>query len=121
MLCGARRTQFLMQLEGAGPVELETVAITAITTEDVVLAAPTVTDVDRRPRNRRPFSVGEFAEHVWSHQHAEVPAKLSGAILTERTACAADNIFILARADPLVNLFNQLAARDIEEATGEVE
>ena len=114
-----KRTQYQMQLEGAGPVDLETAAVTAIATEDVVLAAAIVTVVDRRPRDDRPFSVGDFAERVWGRQHAAVTAKLKGAILAERTARAADNEFVRGKADPLVNLSNQLAARAIAEATPE--
>ena len=115
----ARRTQYQQQLEGAGPVELETAAVTAIATNDVVLAAAIVTVVDRRPRDRRPFSVADFAERMWGAQHAEVTAKLKGAILAERTARAADDEFVRGKADPLVNLSNQLAARAIAEASGE--
>lgn len=115
----ARRTQYQQQLEGAGPVELETAAVTAIATNDVVLAAAIVTVVDRRPRDRRPFAVTEFAERMWGAQHAEVTTKLKGAILAERTARAADDEFVRGKADPLVNLSNQLAARAIAEASGE--
>jgi hypothetical protein len=114
-----KRTQYQMQLEGAGPVEMETAAITAIATTDVVLAAAIVTVVDRRPRDRRPFLVGGFAERFWGKQHADVTAKLKGAILAERTARAANDEFVRGRADPLVNLSNQLAARAIAEASGE--
>lgn len=116
-----KRSQYQAQLEGAGPVELETAAITAIATEDVVLAAAIVTVVDRRPRDRRPFSVGDFAERVWGKQHAEVTAKLKGAILAERTARAANDEFVRGKADPIVNLSNQLAARAIAKASGGVE
>ncbi|RAO78055.1 hypothetical protein CA260_09570 [Dyella jiangningensis] len=114
-----KRTQYQMQLKGAGPVELETAAVTAIATEDVVLAAAIVTVVDRIPRNDRPFSVADFAERIWGRQHAEVTAKLKGVIHAERTARAADNEFVRGKADPLVNLSNQLAARAIAEATPE--
>lgn len=116
-----RRTQYQQQLEGAGPVELETAAITAIATEDVVLAAAIVTVVDRRPRDRRPFSVSDFAERMWGKQHAEITGKLKGAILAEHTARAANDEFVRGRADPIVNLSNQLAARAIAEASGGAE
>jgi hypothetical protein len=114
----AKRTQYQQQLEGAGPVELETAAVTAIATGDVVLAAAIVTVVDRRPRDRRPFAVGDFAERFWGKQHAEVTAKLMGAILAERTARAANDEFIRGKADPIANLSNQLAVRAIAEADG---
>lgn len=114
-----KRTQYQQQLEGAGPVEMETAAITAIATQDVVLAAAIVTVVDRRPRNRRPFPVGDFADRFWGKQHAEVTTKLKGAILAERTARAANDEFVRGKADPLVNLSNQLAGRAIADASGD--
>ena len=115
----ARRTQYPTQLEGAGPVELETAAITAIATGDMPLAAAVATVVDRRPSDRRPFSVAAFAERVWGAQHAEVTAKLKGVLLAERTARAANDQFVRGKADPIANLSNQLAARAIAEASGE--
>lgn len=103
----------------AGRVELETAAITAIVTGDMPLAAAVATVVDRRPSDRRPFSVAAFAERVWGAQHAEVTAKLKGVLLAERTARAADDEFVRGKADPIANLSNQLAARAIAEASGE--
>lgn len=44
-----------------------------------------------------------------------------GAILAERTARAADNEFVRGKADPIVNLSNQLTARAIAEASGDDE
>lgn len=117
----ARRTQYQTQLEGAGPVELETAAITAIATGDMPLAAAVATVVDRRPSDRRPFSVAAFAERVCGAQHAEVTAKLKGVLLAERTALAANDELVRGKADPIANLSNQLAARAIAEASGEEE
>jgi len=114
-----KRTQYQMQLEGAGPVELETAAVTAIATNDVVLAAAIVTVVDRRPLDRRPFSVADFAARMWGDQHKEVMAKLKGVILADRTARAANAEFVRGRADPITNLSNQLARRAIAEAGGD--
>lgn len=115
----SRRTQYQTQLEGAGPVELETAAITAIATGDMPMAAAVATVVDRRPSDRRPFSGAAFAERVWGAQHAEVTAKLKGVLLAERTARAANDEFVRGKADPIANLSNQLAARAIAEASGE--
>jgi len=114
-----KRTQYQTQLEGAGPVELETAAVTAIATGDVVLAAAIVTVVDRRPLDRRPFSVAAFAERMWGEQHSNITAKLKGVMLAQRTALAANNEFVRGKADPLMNLSNQLAARAIAEASGD--
>ena len=117
----ARRTQYQIQLEGAGPVEMETAAVTAIATGDMPLAAAIATVVDRRPSARRPFSVTAFAEKVWGAQHAEVMGKLKGVLLAERTARAANDEFVRGRADTILNLSNQLAARAIAEAAGDAE
>lgn len=114
-----KRTQYQMQLEGAGPVELETAAVTAIATGDVVLAAAIVTVVDRRPLDRRPFSVADFAARMWGDQHKEVMGKLKGVILADRTARAANAEFVRGRADPVINLSNQLARRAVAEAAGD--
>lgn len=116
-----KRTQYQVQLEGAGPIELETAAVTAIATSDVVLAAAIVTVIDRKPATKRPFSVADFAARVWGAQHAEVTGKLKGVILAEQTARAANNEFIRGRADPLTNLSNQLARRAIAEAAGDAD
>lgn len=113
-----KRTNYQVQLEGAGPVELESAAVTAIATNDLPLAAAIVTVVDRRPRDRRPFSASEFAERVWSAQHAEVTAKLKGVIHAYKSAMAADREFARGKADPLTNLSLALSQRSIDEATG---
>lgn len=113
-----KRTQYQVQLEGAGPVELETAAVTAIATNDLPLAAAVLTVVDRRPRNSRPFPVADFAERVWGPQHAEVNRKLKGVILAYKTALAANNEFVRGRADTLTSLSLQLAKRSIDEAQG---
>lgn len=114
----AKRTNYQVQLEGAGPVELETAAVTAIATNDLPLAAAIVTVVDRRPRDRRPFSVADFAERVWGVQHAEVTAKLKGVIHAYKTAMAADREFARGKADPITNLSLALAEKAIAEAAG---
>lgn len=113
-----RRTQYQLQLEGAGPVELETAAVTAIATNDLPLAAAIVTVVDRKKRDQRPFPVSSFAERVWGEQHAEVTAKLNGVLLAYKTAVAADREFVRGKADPITNLSLQLAQRSIDEAAG---
>ena len=117
----ARRTQYQIQLEGAGPVEMETAAVTAIATGDMPLAPAIATVVDRRPSARRPLSVAAFAGKVWGAQHAEVMGKLKGVRLAERTARAANDEFVRGRADPIMNLSNHLAARAIAEAAGNAE
>ena len=114
-----KRLNYQLTLEGAGPVELETAAVTAIATNDLPLAAAIVTVVDRRPRDRRPFAVGEFAERVFGTQHAEIVAKLKGVILAYKTALAADAEFVRGKADPIANLSLALAEKAIAEAAGD--
>lgn len=115
----AKRTQYQMQLEGAGPVELETAARTAITTHDLVLAAAIVTVIDRRPADRRPFAANDFATRIFGAEFEKVSTQLAGIQLAYKTAIAANNEFVRGRADPMSNLSNALAARAIAEASGE--
>ncbi len=114
-----KRLTYQLTLEGAGPVELETAAITAIATNDLPLAAAIATVVDRRPRDRRPFSVGDFAQRVFGAQHAEIVAKLKGVILAYETAIAADREFVRGQADPIKNLSLALAEKAIAQAAGD--
>jgi hypothetical protein len=112
-----KRTNYQAQLEGAGPVELETAAVTAIATNDLPLAAAVMTIVDRRPRDRRPFAVADFAGRVWGAQHAELTNALNGVIVAYKTALAADREFVRGKGDALTNLSLSLARRAIDEAT----
>lgn len=114
----ARRTQYQLQLEGAGPIELQTAAVTAIATNDLALAAAIVTVVDRKKRDQRPFVVNDFAQKIWGKQYAEVNTKLNGVILAYKSALAADREFVRGKADPLTNLSLTLARRSIDEASG---
>ncbi|WP_447734788.1 hypothetical protein [Rhodanobacter soli] len=114
-----KRTQYQMQLEGAGPVELETAARTAITTHDLLLAAAIVTVIDRRPADRRPFAANDFATRIFGAEFEKVSTQLAGIQLAYKTAIAANNEFVRGRADPMSNLSNALAARAIAEASGE--
>ncbi|UTV81830.1 hypothetical protein MQE22_04165 [Acidithiobacillus sp. YTS05] len=114
-----KRTQYQLQLEGAGPVELETTARAAIMTNDLVLAAAIVTVVDRRPKERRPFSVAALAERmlgdVWGRMHA----KLEGVQLAYRSAAEANREFERAKASPLSKIALALSRQAIAEAAGD--
>lgn len=112
-----KRTDYQAQLEGAGPVELQTAATTAIATNDLPLAAAIVTIVDRRPKDRRPFPVSEFAAAVMGKQHTEVTRQLKGVIVAFNSAMAADREFERGRADPLRNVSLALARRSLAQAT----
>lgn len=90
------------------------------TTNDLVASA-IVTLIDRRPSDRRPFAVTDFARRIFGDEHKRVSAKLTGVQLAYRTATAADREFVRGKANPLTNLSNQLARRAVAEAVSDVE
>lgn len=115
----SKRTQYQSQLEGAGPVELETAARQAIMSGDMVLAAAIATVVDRRPKDRRPFTVNEFAERVMGPAWQVMNTKLDGVQLAYKTAVAADREFVRGKADSLTNLSLALSRQAINQASSE--
>ena len=124
-LCGPRalgdpkRTHFMEQLEGAGPVEMETAARQAIMTGDLVLSSAIATVVDRRPKDRRPFAVKAFVDRVIGPVWERVNMKLEGVQLSFKSALAADREFVRGQADPLMNLSVALSQKAMAEAEGE--
>ena len=58
------RTNFMRQLEGAGPVELTNMAVHAAATGNKVLGAAILSVIDRMPRKDRPFNASELAERL---------------------------------------------------------
>lgn len=114
-----KRTQYQLQLEGAGPVELETAARTAIMTGDLVLGAAIVTVIDRRPRDRRPFAVQAFAERALGEVWKRIHAKLEGVQLAYKSAVAADREFVRGKADGTTNLSLALSRQAITDAEGD--
>lgn len=111
-----KRTQYQMQLEGAGPVELETSARQAIMAGDLVLAAAIATVIDRRQKDRRPFSVLAFAERLIGEVWKRMMAKLEGVQLAYKSAVAADREFVRGKADGIINLSLSLSRKAIAEA-----
>jgi hypothetical protein len=111
-----KRTQYMQQLEGAGQYEMETAARQAIMTGDLVLAASIASVVDRRPKDRRPFTVQGFAERVIGPIWQRVHTKLEGVQLAFKSAFAADREFVRGRVDPLMNLSLALSEKAIAEA-----
>lgn len=114
-----KRTQYQSQLEGAGPVELETAARQAIMSGDMVLAAAVATVVDRRPKDRRPFTVNDFAERMMGALWKTMNTKLDGVQLAYKTAVAADREFVRGKADSLTNLSLALSRQAINQASSE--
>lgn len=113
-----KRTQYQLQLEGAGPVEMETAARSAIMTGDLVLGAAISTVIDRRPKDRRPFGVQEFADRLLGEVWRRMTAKLEGVQLAYKSAVAADREFIRGKADGITNLSIALSQKAISEAEG---
>jgi len=89
----ARRTNLQHQLEGAGPTELIAAARASILLGDPVMAAAVATIADRRPRDRRPFPLGEFAARVIGDQWRALEAKLAAVDLARREAETANAEF----------------------------
>lgn len=114
-----KRTQYQTQLAEGGPVELETAARAAIMSGDMVLAAAVMTVIDRRPRDRRPFTVQAFAERVIGEVWKRLNAKLEGIQLAYKTAVAADREFVRGKADALTNLSLALSKQAVAEAAGD--
>lgn len=118
-LADPKRTQYQLQLEGAGPVELEIAARTAIMTGDLVLGAAIVTVIDRRPKDRRPFAVQAFADRMLGEVWKRMTAKLEGVQLAYKSAVAADREFVRGKADGMINLSLALSRQAIAEAAGD--
>lgn len=114
-----KRTQYQLQLEGAGPVEMETAARTAIMTGDLVLGAAIATVIDRRPKDRRPFAVQALAERMLGEVWKRMTAKLEGVQLAYKSAVAADREFVRGKADGITNLSLALSRQAIDEAAGD--
>ncbi|MEX6504695.1 hypothetical protein [Pseudomonas zhanjiangensis] len=115
-----KRTHLMQQLEGAGPVELETAARTAIMTGDLVLGAAIATVIDRRPRDRRPFCVQAFAERLLGEIWKRMTDKLEGVQLAYKSAVAADREFVRGKADGITNLSLALSRQAITEVDDEI-
>ncbi len=114
-----KRTQYQTQLAEGGPVELETAARTAIMSGDMVLAAAVMTVIDRRPRDRRPFTVQAFAARVLGEVWKRLNAKLKGIQLAYKSAVAADREFVRGKADAITNLSLALSKKAVAEAAGD--
>lgn len=74
-----RRTDYLKQLSGAGPVELEASAVLAVMTGDRLLGAALlrVADQNRANKNRDVFSVKELAQRLVGEETEEIRMRLN--------------------------------------------
>jgi len=114
----SRRLNIQQTLAEAGPVELEAAARQAIMTNDLPMAAAVVTVVDRRVKDRRPFSAADFAARVVGITHADIMRKLGAVELAFKSAFAAEREFVRGKPDPLTNVSLALARRDLGAAKG---
>lgn len=114
-----KRTQYQLQLEGAGPVEMETAARTAIMTGDLVLGAAIATVIDRRSKDRPPFAVQAIAKRVVGEVWKRMTAKLEGVQHAYKSALAADREFVRGKADGITSLSLALSRQAIDEAAGD--
>ncbi len=99
-----KHTQYQIQPEGAGPVELENTARSAILIGDLMLGAAIVTVIDHRSKDRRPFMVQAFVERVLGEVWKQLNAKLEGTPLPYKSVVAANQAFVCGKADPITNL-----------------
>jgi hypothetical protein len=111
----ARRLAIQQTLAEGGPVELEAAARQAIMTGDLPMAAAVVTVVDRRGKDRRPFSAADFARRVVGERFDEQVRLLREVKLAFDNAFAAEREFIRGKPDPLTNVSLALARRQLDE------
>lgn len=65
-----KRTEYLRQIEKAGPAEVATMARLALATGNRALAAAVQSKLDSMPKDARPFSGAEFAERIVGKEHS---------------------------------------------------
>jgi len=114
-----RKTQLMLQLSEAGPTELEAAARTAIMGGDIVLASAVATVVDRLPRDRRPFSVADFASRVIGLQYEQLSTKLEAVMTASVNSEAANREFQRNQANPVTSVARALRNKQLAEAWGD--
>lgn len=116
-----RKTQLITQLRGAGPIELEAAARMAIMAPDIVLASAVALVVDRMQRDRRPFTVADFAQAVMGAQFEDASRKLKAVLFALRSAIAANREFERGAPDPLTNLALAISRGALKRSEGDSE
>lgn len=116
----SRRSLLIEQLKGAGPIELEAAARIAIMSSDLILASAVALVVDRMQRDRRPFTVGGFAQAVMGKQFNDADEKLKGVLFALRSALAANRAFERGAPDPLTNLALAISRGALKQAASEL-
>lgn len=78
-----------------------------------------MTVIDRRPRDRRPFTVQAFVDRVIGEVWKRLNAKLQGIELAYKTAVAANREFVRGKVDARTNLSLALSKQAVAEAAGD--
>lgn len=95
------RTNFMRQLEGAGPVELTNMAVHAAATGNRVLGAALVSIIDRMPRKDRPFSAADLAEKLVGAETKAVQDAISSIRNAAQRAITRNREFEQRRVNPI--------------------
>lgn len=95
------RTNFIRQLEGAGPVELTNIAVHAAATGNRVLGAALVSIIDRMPRKDRPFSAADLADKLVGAETKAVQNAIAAVRNAAQRAIVRNREFEQRRVNPI--------------------
>ena len=95
------RSNFMRQLEGAGPVELTNMAVHAAATGNKVLGAALVSLIDRLPRKDRPFNANELAERLVGQETKAVQNAIAAVRNAAQRAIVKNREFEQRRVNPI--------------------
>ena len=109
-LGSVERTNFMHQIEGAGPVELRNMAVHAAATGNKVLGAALVSILDRMPRKDRPFNALELAEKLVGPETKAVQDAITAIRNAAQRAIVRNREFEQRRVNPIDKV--KLALRD---------
>ena len=106
------RTNFMRQIEGAGPVELTNIAVHAAATGNRVLGAALVSLIDRMPRKDRPFSAAELAEKLVGAETKAVQNAIAAVRNAAQRAIVRNREFEQRRVNPIDRVKMALNQKD---------
>ena len=106
------RTNFMRQLEGAGPVELTNMGVHAAATGNRVLGAALVSLIDRMPRNNRPFSAADLAEKLVGVETKAVQNAIAAVRNAAQRAIVRSREFEQRRVNPIDRVKMALNQKD---------
>ena len=113
-LGSAERSAYQMQVASAGPTELANLAILAVATNNRILGAAPVSEIDAMPARSRPFSSQELADKLCGDEARAVLASVEAIQTANQKALNANRALLRGRADPLAAV--KLALRNKKEA-----